>query len=292
MSGRRDVIVLRVARKIRRGKEPQECRGSRVNSRRGDLIAGERLARGGIDELRGRCGEIACAHRRSWHRRVLIEEVVRFGAVVVDLKIRPPVRVLVETGNFQRAAERAAVCVLRKLRLGDRHIRPELVGRAVERRTAERIGRGSLIWILCARAAAAEYESTRPAKSTAGSAARSTTAAAESAGSSAGATRSSRRSEAGGELAGRGIELAGVDRPKAIVQQSAIDVGGAAGAAHGNRIALRTLEREPGRQERRHFSRLERGGSLRLATISPTLNIQRLEALAPAASRRSGTGGA
>jgi hypothetical protein len=58
-----------------------------------------------------------------------IEEVVRFRAVVVDLKIRPPVRVLVETGDFQGAAERAAICVLRKLRFGDRNIRPELVRR-------------------------------------------------------------------------------------------------------------------------------------------------------------------
>src|SRR5262249_24709749 len=155
--------------------------------------AGERLSAAGVDELGRRRREVARPHRVGWNRRVLIEHVVRFVAVVVDLKVGAAILVLVEAGNLDRTAERAAEGVLRERRLGDGEVRTHLVGRAVQRGAAERVAHRALIWPLSSRTAAAECERTRAAEPARSGTARPAAASAESPRASTRPARAARR---------------------------------------------------------------------------------------------------
>jgi hypothetical protein len=97
-------------------------------SARRNLIAGERLSARRIDERDRIRRKISAAHRVGGNGGVLVEDVVRFVARVVDLKVRPPVRVRDEMRNSQRAAERRAESVPRELRLCDWDVRPDWYG--------------------------------------------------------------------------------------------------------------------------------------------------------------------
>src|SRR5262245_13768776 len=113
----RDMVVVRVAGKIRRGNECEKGSGGRVDARFRDLIPGERLSAPRIDELSRRCGEIALPHRVGRNGRVLVEHVARFIAAVVDLEAGASKFVLVKTRDLDRSAERGAVVVLCERRL-------------------------------------------------------------------------------------------------------------------------------------------------------------------------------
>ena len=131
----------------------------------------------------------------------------------------------------------------------------QLVGRAVEHRSAERVVAREGVRVLPA-AAAAERESPWTARSPA-TAARS--AGSARAPTSAKTTRSSRPTESTAEsaLAGREalreltggrIELSAADRLQTIVQHAAVEAGHVAGDRNGLRGSLR---REAGRQQER-----------------------------------------
>src|SRR5207344_1784363 len=104
----------------------------------------------------------------------------RVIARVVDLEVRTAVRVRVEAGNLERAADRRAEVVARERQRahGRDHAVAGLEVRRVERRSAERVVRRSLIRALSAAAASAERKAARSALPTAPSATKSASAAA------------------------------------------------------------------------------------------------------------------
>src|SRR5205085_8763364 len=115
-------------------------------------------------------------HRLRRHGRVLIEDVVRPVAGVVQLKVRAAVGVLVDARDLERTTDCPAERVLRELRLRRRDRGVDLIRRGIQRRAAERVRRVALIRALRARATAAEKKSTAAAAGTAARAAASAAA--------------------------------------------------------------------------------------------------------------------
>jgi hypothetical protein len=174
----------------------------------------------------------------------LIEHVVRLIAGVIELEVRPPVRVRVQTRNLQGAAEGAAEGVggVQWLRRG--HFRTQLIGRCVERRAAESVGDRSLVRTLAARCASAKVEPSSPAT---GAAAPPTAASTVTLTSEATWTLPAQEA-AVGELSSRRIERSEPDGLLAIVEQPAVEARGVGAAADRDRVSLRALRGEARRQ--------------------------------------------
>ena len=119
---RRRVEIVRRAGEVRRRDVGQQRRGARIDSRGRNLVARKRLAGRRVDQLNRTRREVAVPHRIGRDGGVLIEEVRRAIAREVQLEIRPPVRVGVESRYLERSAERCAEGVLRVRRLGRRHV--------------------------------------------------------------------------------------------------------------------------------------------------------------------------
>ena len=242
------MVVELISRQIWQRDEPEQVLRGGVQHAGRNLVARERLAGCGIEQLDCAGGEVAGPHGGCGNRCVLIEGVVRSVARVIHLKIRPAVRVLVEARNFQRAAEGRPERVLSKLRLRGGNHGIELIGRRVERRATERISRRPLVRTLAARGTAGQEKAARAPATAAGSA-----AAAELTRGRRAAVRTRhrgcRRAEALRELPGGGIELPQRDRLRAIVDQPAVEAGRVAAAGDRDGVGLRRLQRKSRREQ-------------------------------------------
>src|SRR5262249_10305643 len=125
----RDVIVLERTRQIGCGDKSQQTGCGRIDPACWNLVSSERLSGGRADELDRACREIAEPHRIRWTTGVLVESGIRFACCVVELKVRSAVLILIEMRNLHGAAKRRAEIVSAELRLPDRHIRAQLIGR-------------------------------------------------------------------------------------------------------------------------------------------------------------------
>src|SRR6266496_2981218 len=158
------MVILRRARQIRPRYEPHQCCRAGIDSAGWNLIAGKRLAAGWIDQLDRAGRKIAAPLGVSGDRRILVEDVVRPARGVIDLDIRAPIGVGIQSWKLEETTERCADRVLCELRLRGRHVPPQLKRRAVEDRSAEGVGRTSLKWTLTARAAAPDHKSSAAAR--------------------------------------------------------------------------------------------------------------------------------
>src|SRR5207247_1024157 len=133
--------------------------------------------------------------------------------------------------NLERTAKGPAERVLRESGLDDRHVGPQLIWRAVERRPSEGVRRRSLVRALSCCSAAAQQKSVSSSEALA-AAARSSGSSRKTGAAESAARNSIRRPEAGSELTRRRIELPQIDHVRAAAHQTAIEVGRVAAAAY------------------------------------------------------------
>src|SRR5262249_28283444 len=124
----------------------------RAHVRSGNLIVLVRLPVLRVDQRDWTERKIAVAHRVRRHGGVLIHEVAAAGAAVLEREVRPGVRVVVEAGDLDGAAEGQTEVLVRISRLGALHLVPKLQRGGVQRRTAEPIVDGALKPVLTAAA--------------------------------------------------------------------------------------------------------------------------------------------
>ena len=278
--GRHVMEVAARAVEIRDRNEPQQRQRGRVDPRARESgcppTAGrspDRRAAVEIDEKSPR----RIARRRD--RRILIEQIAAPVAGVVGREIRPPIAV-VESGEPHRPAdgEPETLSGVRSLLRGWSGL--QLVGRAVERRAAERVVRLDVVRVLPA-AASSEGEVAASASGTAWSSASARTArsaASTLAAKPPPAKSPAARTESLAELAGRRIELPAADRLETIVHHAAIEARHVAVDGHG---FGRPFRGEPRRQQQprgrvSRFHGFDACGGSRLR-----LHRQRLKALRP-----------
>ena len=272
------MVVEPVAWQVRLRNEAQQVLRRAIQLRRGNLARRERLSGLRIEWLEAGAGKIAVAFGERWHGRVLIKDVVRSIAGVIQLEVRSPAGVFVEARNSERAAKRRAECVLSKLRLRRRHTGIDLIRRCVERRASKRVRCRPLIRALPARGPAAEEEPTAPGARATPSSTKLTGCARTAEVASERLTRL--RSEARRELSGCRIELPERDGLGAIVHQSAVEAGRVVTSGNGDGIGLRVLQRKARRQQSRRLSGVVlRDACERRFGVGVCLHLERLKSL-------------
>ena len=128
----------------------------------GNLIAGERLTGARIDRAASRrCAKLPARIASRRHRRVLIEQLVAAIAAVGHREVRLAGAV-VDAGDLQRAADRAAEILPGVRRASRARVGAQLIRSGVERRAAEGVVRGGVVGVLPA-APAADHEITAAA---------------------------------------------------------------------------------------------------------------------------------
>ena len=200
-----------------------------------------------------------------------------------------------KTPGILSGSERRAKIVLCELRLRDRNLGAQLIGRNVEDRDAERVVDRSLIRTLRTPGAAAENE---VAASAAWATAPRTAAGRAAAAPSECAVTGPAAAIAEGDsppsapkqhkMTPLGDELAERDRVESIVEQPAVEIGGIAGACDRDRVGLRRLDGESWRKQPRDvLGRCRHRGLERSGRGRASLNVQRLEALSGLSLRAS-----